>query len=353
MRWRTLTTDRQPALPGLESAADFRHFDPPAAADVRFLEVRARSLLNRVPTRSRLPFRWTINPYRGCTHACVYCFARPSHRYLDLDPGRDFERRIVVKVNAPELARAELLRADWCREPVALGTNTDPYQWAEARYRLLPGIWEALRDSATPASLLTKSPLLLRDLRFFRELAAGPGFEAGLSIPTVDERAWRATEPHTPHPRARLEAVAELARNGIPTTVMVAPLMPGINDAPRQIEAVVEAAREAGATRVVGIPLHLRGELRDLFFAWLGEQRPELVARYTQLYARGAYLPRNERERLLRALAASRDRFRPPPRTRPSRSRERSRARSGRPTAAGSPLSRPDGAAVARANDGT
>ncbi|MGB7159995.1 MAG: LAGLIDADG family homing endonuclease, partial [Tepidisphaeraceae bacterium] len=133
------------------------------------------------------------------------CFARPTHRYLDFDAGRDFEREIVVKVNAPEVVRIELARASWRGEHVALGTNTDPYQWVEGRYKLMPGIWEALRDARNPCSVLTKSPLLLRDLPLMRELAAVTDFSASLSIPTLDEKAWRATEPHTPHPRARLE----------------------------------------------------------------------------------------------------------------------------------------------------
>jgi DNA repair photolyase len=143
----------------------------------------------------------------------------------------DFEREIVVKVNAPELLRAELARPSWKGEHVALGTNTDPYQWVEGRYRLMAGIWEALRDAANPCSVLTKSPLLLRDLTVMRQIAERTTFSACLSIPTLDERAWRAIEPHTPNPRARLEAVAELNRNGIPTGVLIAPLMPGINDA--------------------------------------------------------------------------------------------------------------------------
>ena len=160
------------------------------------------------------------------------CFARPTHKYLDFNAGRDFEREIVVKVNAPELLRAELARPKWTREHVALGTNTDPYQWVEGRYKLMPGIWEAMRDAANPCSVLTKSPLLLRDLPLMKEIAARTEFGAALSVPTLDERAWRATEPHSPNPRARLEAVAELTRAGIRTGVLVAPLMPGINDAP-------------------------------------------------------------------------------------------------------------------------
>ena len=160
------------------------------------------------------------------------CFARPTHEYLDLDAGRDFEREIVVKVNVPEVLRAELARPSWKGETVALGTNTDPYQWVEGRYKLMRGIWEAFRDFRNPCSILTKSPLLLRDLDLLKEIAAVTDLSACLSVPTLDEKAWRATEPHTPHPRARLEAVAELNRNGIPTGVLIAPLMPGINDAP-------------------------------------------------------------------------------------------------------------------------
>src|SRR4051795_4790864 len=223
MRWANLTMDEEQraALPGYKEPAVVRHFDAPEALETRFYEVRAKSALNRVPAKSAMPFRWTINPYRGCSHACVYCFARPTHKYLDMDAGRDFEREIVVKVNAPEVLRAELSRASWTHEHVAMGTNTDPYQWVEGRYRLMPGIWEALRDSGTPCSVLTKSPLLLRDLALMKEIKArGIPITANLSVPTLDEKAWRATEPHTPNPRARLEAVGELNRAGIPTGIL-------------------------------------------------------------------------------------------------------------------------------------
>jgi DNA repair photolyase len=309
VRWSnlTLSADRseigqQRRLPGYRDEAVVRRFDAPEALDMRFYEVRARSVLNRVPGRSRMPFRWTINPYRGCTHACVYCFARPTHRYLGFDAGRDFEREIVVKVNAPEVLRMELARTSWKREHVALGTNTDPYQWVEGRYRLMEGIWEALRDAAggagNPCSVLTKSPLLLRDLPLMLQIAQRTTVGASLSIPTLDERAWRATEPHTPHPRARLEAVAELNRAGIPTGVLIAPLMPGINDAPHQLEPLLQGAIDAGATSIGGVALHLRGEVRQVFTEWLGTQRPDLLERYAELYRRGAYAPREERARL-------------------------------------------------------
>jgi len=300
VRWDSLSTDADAArrLPGYRDDARVRTFDAPEALDIRFYEVVARSAINRVPKQSRMPFRFTINPYRGCTHACVFCFARPTHKYLDFDAGRDFEREIVVKVNLPEVLRAELARPSWKREHVALGTNTDPYQWAESRYRLMPGIWEALRDADTPCSVLTKSPLLLRDLELMRELADQVGFTANLSVPTLDEKAWRATEPHTPHPRKRLDAVAELNRAGIPTGVLIAPLMPGINDAPEQVDPILELAAEAGAKSIGGIALHLRGEVRGIFFDWLRSQRPDLVPRYEALYRRGAYATTEERRRL-------------------------------------------------------
>jgi DNA repair photolyase len=239
------------------------------------------------------------------------CFARPTHAYLDFNAREDFEREIVVKVNTPEVARAELMRPSWKREHVALGTNTDPYQWVEKRYELLPGVWEAMRDSRTPCSVLTKSPLLLRDIELFKQI---PSFAANLSIPTLDEKAWRASEPHTPHPRKRIEAVAELNRAGIPTGVLIAPLMPGINDSPEQVEKILELCAEAGAVSIGGICLHLRGEVRDIVMDWLRSYRPDLVPRYERLYARGAYAPAAERERLSRLVrqgrrvtAASRD----------------------------------------------
>ena len=304
MRWDELKIEAEEGttLPGYRDPAVVRHFDAPEALDTRFYEVRAKSALNRVPEASRVPFRWTINPYRGCSHACNYCFARPTHKFLDMNAGRDFEKEIVVKVNVPELLRHELAKPSWKGEHVALGTNTDPYQWVEGRYKLMPGIWEAFRDFRNPCSVLTKSPLLLRDLPLMKEVAEVAPITANLSIPTIDEKAWRATEPHTPNPRARMEAVAELNRAGIPTGILVAPLMPGINDAPEQVEEILRLAAEAGAVHIGGIGLHLRGEVREIFFDWLRSQRPDLVPRYERLYARGAYLPKAESERLSRLV---------------------------------------------------
>jgi DNA repair photolyase len=303
VRWEQQMVDREAGarLPGYQDVT-VRHFDAPEAVDTRFYEVRAKSILNRVPEASQVPFRWTVNPYRGCTHACMYCFARPTHEFLGLGAGRDFEREIVVKVNAPELLRAELARARWQREHVALGTNTDPYQWVEKRYELMRGIWEALRDARNPCSVLTKSPLLLRDLDLMRELDAVTDFSAALSISTLDQKAWRATEPRSPSPSARLDAIAELAKAGIRTGVLVAPLMPGINDSPDQVREVVRLATEAGAGYISGIALHLRRGVREVFTEWLADQRPELVPRYEALYRHGAYMPVSERRRLTQLL---------------------------------------------------
>jgi DNA repair photolyase len=300
VRWDELGVDqdRERRLPRLAEDAVVRTFDAPEALGIRFHEIRARSALNRVPKQSRMPFRWTVNPYRGCTHACAYCFARPTHTYLDLDAGRDFEREIVVKVNAPELLRAELSRRSWHHEHVALGTNTDPYQWVESRYRLMPGIWQALRDSGTPASLVTKSPLVLRDIDVLRELYERSDMTVYLSVPTLDEGAWRTTEPHTPSPRARLEAVAKLNDAGIPAGILVAPLMPGINDSPEQVSEIVRLAEQAGAISAGSVALHLRGEVKGIFFDWLRHHRPDLIPRYEELYSRGAYVPSAERKRL-------------------------------------------------------
>jgi DNA repair photolyase len=297
VRWesQSVSADRDPRLPGFTEDVVVRRFDAPEALDTRFHEVRPKSAINRVPPVSRVPFEWTVNPYRGCSHACRYCFARPTHEYLDLDAGRDFEKEIIVKVNVPEVLRAELARPSWKGDHIALGTNTDPYQWVEGRYKLMRGIWEAMRDFANPCSILTKSPLVLRDADLLCEIAERTQVSACLSVPTLDEKAWRSTEPHTPNPRARLEAVAELNRLGIPTGILIAPLMPGINDAPEQIERIVALATEAGAVHIGGQTLFLRGSVKEVFFDYLREHRPDLLNRYSKLYASGAYLAADER----------------------------------------------------------
>jgi DNA repair photolyase len=230
------------------------------------------------------------------------CFARRTHTYLDMGAGRDFEREIVVKVNVPELLRAELRRPSWKRELVALGTNTDPYQWVESRYRMMPEILAALEEAETPVSILTKSPLVLRDVEIYERMAKKLPVSVNLSVPTLDEEAWRATEPHTPSPAARLDAVAELRSRGIDSGVLIAPLMPGINDDPAQVQPIIDRAKEAGATFLGGVALHLRGEVKDVFFAWLEAKRPDLLPKYEALYQGRSYMRPEQRRHATRAL---------------------------------------------------
>jgi DNA repair photolyase len=301
MRWDEQRVEKDLRLPGVGAGTIVRTFDAPEAMGINFHEVRAQSALNHVPG-SRYGFSWTVNPFRGCSHACTYCFARRTHTYLDMGAGRDFEREIVVKVNLPELLRAELRRPSWKRELVALGTNTDPYQWVESRYRMMPEILAALEEAETPVSILTKSPLVLRDVEIYARMAKKLPVSVNLSVPTLDEEAWRATEPHTPSPAARLDAVAELRSRGIDSGVLIAPLMPGINDDPAQVQPIVQRAKEAGATFLGGVALHLKGEVKDVFFAWLQAKRPDLLPKYEALYGNRAYMRPEQRKHTTRAL---------------------------------------------------
>jgi DNA repair photolyase len=301
MRWDEQRVENDLRLPGVDDGTVVRTFDAPEAMGVNFHEVRARSALNHVPG-GRYGFSWTINPYRGCTHACVFCFARRTHIYLDMNAGRDFEREIVVKVNVPELLRRELARDSWKRELVALGTNTDPYQWVESRYRMMPAILSALEEAGTPVSVLTKSPLVMRDVEIFERMAKKLPVSVNLSVPTLDEEAWRATEPHTPSPAARLDAVAELRRRGIDSGVLIAPLMPGINDSPEQVRPIVERAKVADASFLGGVALHLRDEVKDVFYAWLEAKRPDLLPHYEDLYRGRAHMSATDRQKLTRRV---------------------------------------------------
>jgi DNA repair photolyase len=307
---------------GLEQQLRFHHLTNPAISRKSSIEGRAVKSQSRLRVVSIEPLGMELPLYDITTGTGDFiangvvshnCFARPTHEYLEFDAGRDFEKEIVVKVNVPEVLRKELARPSWKREHIAMGTNTDPYQWVEGRYKLMRGIWEVLRDAENPCSILTKSPLLLRDLDLMREIGERTEISACLSVPTLDEKAWRASEPHTPHPRARLEAVGELNRAGIPTGILIAPLMPGINDAPEQIERIIELATEAGAVSIGGQTLFLRGSVREIFFDWLRSYRPDLVPRYERLYARGAYVPERDRRAIERAAGLPRARLRADP----------------------------------------
>ena len=233
------------------------------------------------------------------------CFARKTHEYLDLDSGRDFDSQIVVKVNAAELARRELAAPGWRGEHVAMGTNVDPYQRAEGRYALMPGIIRALRDAANPFSILTKGSLILRDLDLLAEAAAVTDVGANVSVGSLDRDLWRAVEPGTPSPDKRLRVCAALNDRGIGCGVLMAPILPYLSDSPARIDATVAAIAAAGATHVSPIVLHLRPGAREWFFAWLRAHHPRLVPRYEELYARGAYAPKRYQETIAERVRAA------------------------------------------------
>ncbi|WP_455606220.1 Rv2578c family radical SAM protein, partial [Cellulosimicrobium funkei] len=450
MRWdgQALGAD-DGALPGLERVGLVRSVRTPEFAGITFHEVTAKSALSKVPAMSRMPFRWTVNPYRGCSHACSYClapatpvlladgaqrpigelrvgdeivgtvphgayrryvrtrvldrwttrkrayrvtladgtrlvasgdhrfltergwrhvvggaghrarlalgdvlvgpgaaalaegrpvldgqdvtggealrvdslealdgpgettelvdittgtrdfvaagvvshncFARPTHQYLDLDAGEDFDREVVVKVNVDDVLRAELARPSWAREAVALGTNTDPYQRAEGRYRLMPGIIDALAGSGTPLSVLTKGTLLRRDLPLLVDAASRVEVGIGVSLALLDPELQASVEPGTPSPRARLDLVRTVREAGLPCGVMVAPVLPWLTDSTRALTELLDAVKDAGATGVTVLPLHLKPGTREWYMGWLAREHPRLVPGYERVYARGTY----------------------------------------------------------------
>ncbi|MFD5567773.1 Rv2578c family radical SAM protein [Streptomyces cadmiisoli] len=306
MRWENLTPESgggrtDAALFGAD-AVTIRTFDTPEFRGITFHEIRARSIINRVPGASRMPFEWTVNPYRGCTHACVYCFARKTHSYLDLDTGLGFDSQIVVKVNAPDLLRRQLGSRRWQGEHIAMGTNVDCYQRAEGRYRLMPGILSALRDHANPFSILTKGTLILRDLDLLTQAARVTDVGISVSVGFTDTELWRTVEPGTPAPERRLDVVRTLGDQGIGCGVLMAPVIPFLSDQPAQLRATVREIAAAGATSVTPLVLHLRPGAREWFMAWLERHHPHLVRRYERLYADGAYAPKWYQRRITRQV---------------------------------------------------
>ncbi|MGW3337909.1 Rv2578c family radical SAM protein [Streptomyces sp. NPDC001009] len=308
MRWENLTDEsgghgRTPDGALFEAGAvTTRTFDTPEFKGITFHEVRARSVLNRVPGASRMPFEWTVNPYRGCSHACVYCFARKTHSYLDLDTGLGFDSQIVVKVNAPEVLRRQLASPRWGGEHVAMGTNVDCYQRAEGRYRLMPGIIDALTERANPFSILTKGTLILRDLDRLVRAAEVTDVGISVSVGFTDPELWRTVEPGTPAPERRLDVVRTLGEHGIGCAVLMAPVIPFLSDQPERLRDTVRAIAESGATSVTPLVLHLRPGAREWFMSWLARHHPHLVARYERLYAGGAYAPTWYQRRVTRQV---------------------------------------------------
>jgi DNA repair photolyase len=310
MRWQgqQLDAEQSEALPGLARLSTLvRSVQTPEFAGITFHEVLAKSALNHVPGQSAMPFGWTINPYRGCSHACVYCFARNSHTYLDLDAGKDFDNQIIVKVNVAEVLQRELAKPSWGRHPVALGTNTDPYQRAEGRYRLMPGIIAALADSGTPFSILTKGSLLRRDLPLLAEANKTVGVELAMSIAVYDDELQQSVEPGTPSTAARLATVTAARDLGLPVTVFLMPILPYLTDTKAHLDAALERVAAAGATSVMHSALHLKPGTREWFMQWLAGQHPELLERYERMYRFSPYAPKEYRTWLgqrFRPLAA-------------------------------------------------
>jgi DNA repair photolyase len=287
MRWQgqQLGVADAGALPGMERLNGLvRSVTTPEFAGVTFHEVMCKSALNHVPGASAMPFDWTVNPYRGCTHACAYCFARGTHEYLELDAGRDFDSQIVVKINVAEVLEKELRRGAWTREPVMLGTNTDPYQRAEGRYKLMPGIISALTETGTPFSILTKGTLLRRDIPLLREAAASVRVSLAMSIAVFDDTLQQLIEPGTPSANARLDTVRAATDAGFSVTVFLMPVIPHLTDSIAALDDALTRIKAAGATRVVYGALHLRPGAKQWFLQWIEREHPELLSSYLGLY---------------------------------------------------------------------
>ncbi len=293
--------DARPAdLPGAVRRAD----------DARYQEVTCRSALNRV---RGMPFGWTLNPYRGCTHGCHYCFARRYQSHLELDAGDEFASVILVKVNFVRVLRRELARLRRRPRLIGFGTATDPYQPIEGRYRLSRGVIEALVERPSPVGVITKGPMVVRDADLLQDLSARTECTVHVSVPTVDDDAWAALEPGTAHPLQRLRAVRALADRGIRAGVLVAPIVPGLTSHPAKLERTVKAIADHGARFCGAAVLHLEGGTREHFLRFLEREFPDLAPRVDRLYA-GKYAPRRYRDQVHRVLGLIQRRHRLAPR---------------------------------------
>lgn len=272
---------------------------------VEWVEIQVKSVLNRV---KGMPFEWSINPYRGCGHGCSFCYARVTHWYMDQDGVNDWSSRIFVKVNSPEVLRSELARSDWTHEDVAVGTATDPYQPAEGAYRLTRRILEALRDSRTPISLITRSPMVTRDIDLLQQMSRASGASVCFSIVTMDPELSQELEPHVAPPLKRLEALRALAKAGIETSVNLAPVIPRITDNEQNLAEVIRAAKYYGASQLWTNALHLGEVVRDAFFKYLNEKRPHLIPEYERMYPK-RYAPREYQDHVQRVVGALKARF--------------------------------------------
>ena len=272
----------------------------PRLTEVTYLEVDCKSALNPV---KNMGFAWSLNPYTGCEHRCAFCYVRAFELRADRPSDDRYGRTVRVKTNVAAVLRSELSRRSWRKETVVIGAATDPYQPAEGRYRLTRQCLEALRDFSNPTSMITRGPMIVRDIDVISSLARRAEFQVSFSIPTLDDDIWRKTEPGTAHPRQRLRAIEKLASAGIDVGVGMAPILPGLSDRPGGLEAVVKAARAAGATGVWAGMLHLKDGTREHFMSVLARHWPELVPRYEQAYRDRAYLPAAFGEKTMQEVA--------------------------------------------------
>lgn len=284
---------------------------------VTFEEIECKSALNRISIPNMPYLRWSLNPYRGCQHACVYCFARGNHAFLGYDTGRDFNQRIVVKTNLVPVLRRELRRAGWKREAVTIGTACDPYQQAERKYGLTRGALQLFLEHANPCSIITKSPSIERDIPLLRDLSRVAECTVIFSIATLREEVWQHIEPETAKPARRLEAMEKLSKAGIHCGVMLAPIIPGLTDDVENIEAVIRAARDYGASFVGDNVLYLKPGTKEWFMPFLRETYPHLLPTYERFY-RGAYAPKNYTQNVAAAVDEVREQFGMTPDRRPA-----------------------------------
>jgi DNA repair photolyase len=252
-----------------------------------------------------MPFRWSLNPYRGCSHACQYCYARVTHGYFDLGIGRDFERIIYVKTNVAQALRKDLASRGWTHESIAIGTATDPYQPAEGMFRLTRQCLTALAEHANPCSITTKGTLIVRDVDVLTELTRVADVSVHVSLITLDSELWSRVEPGAPAPKSRLRAIERLSSAGIPTSVFLMPVLPGLTDRPEQLGSVIRAAAEHGATRVSSGSLRLAPGVKEWFFSFLQDQYPRLAANYEQGYGPRSEAPGWYRTKLQESVAAA------------------------------------------------
>jgi DNA repair photolyase len=275
-----------------------------------YQEIRCRSALNRVKGKAYM--QWSLNPYRGCTHGCHYCFARRYHSHLELDSqpgaGDSFANVIFVKTNFVEVLRRELDRPSWKKESIGFGTATDPYQPIEGTYRISRGTLEALRDAATPVGIVTKGPMIVRDIDVLQDLSKVTTCRVHMSVPTVDEEAWDRLEPGVAHPMQRLRAVKQLVDAGIDCGVLMAPIVPGFSTQPAKIERTIKAIADSGATSIGAMVMHMDGGTRDHFMALLQREYPDLVQMYEQLYAT-RYVKKDYEKRVQEVVSLMRQRY--------------------------------------------